>query len=84
MPRSCASERAFVKAVRSAKAIDLWDAWLLAEADASLALRAWSDASGADKARSYAAYLAALDREERAGQVLADRVRRDFPRQQVA
>jgi hypothetical protein len=62
-----------------AKPIDLWDAWLFAEADASLALATWTRAAGGDKARAYATYAAALDREERAGQVLALCVGRQGP-----
>lgn len=54
-----------------AKPIDLWDAWLFAEAEASLALATWNRAPHGDKARAYAAYAAALDREEQAGRVLA-------------
>jgi hypothetical protein len=50
--------------------IDLWDAWLFAEADASVALRDWSCAPDADKSAAYAAYRAALDREEQAAAVL--------------
>jgi hypothetical protein len=49
-----------------ARLIDLWDAWLFAEADASLALGDWSCAAEADKSDAYAAYRAALDREEQA------------------
>jgi hypothetical protein len=54
-----------------AKPIDLWDAWLFAEADASLALAAWTHAPDGDKASAYATYEAALDREEQAARVLA-------------
>jgi hypothetical protein len=54
-----------------AKPIDLWDAWLFAEAEASLALAVWTDAPWSDKARAHAAYAAALDREEQAARVLA-------------
>jgi hypothetical protein len=50
--------------------IDLWDAWLFAEADASLALGNWSWAADAEKSDAYAAYRAALDREEQAAVVL--------------
>jgi hypothetical protein len=50
--------------------IDLWDAWLFAEADASLALRDWSCAADTDESAAYAAYRAALDREELAAVVL--------------
>jgi hypothetical protein len=54
-----------------AKPIDLWDAWLFAEAEASLALATWTHAADADKARTYATYAAALDHEEQAAGVLA-------------
>jgi hypothetical protein len=53
------------------KPIDLWDAWLFAEADASLALATWTRAPDSEKATAYATYAAALDREEQAGRVLA-------------
>jgi hypothetical protein len=53
--------------------IDLWDAWLFAEADASVALRDWSCAADADKSAAYAAYRAALEREEQAAVVLEDK-----------
>jgi hypothetical protein len=55
---------------REARLIDLWDAWLFAEADASLELRGWSRAAEADKSAAYVAYRAALDREEQAAVVL--------------
>ena len=55
----------------NAKPIDLWDAWLFAEAEASLALATWTRAADGDKADAYATYVAALDREEQAGRVLA-------------
>jgi hypothetical protein len=51
--------------------IELWDAWLFAEAEATLALATWNRASSDDRARAYAVYAAALDREEQAGLVLA-------------
>jgi hypothetical protein len=60
---------------REAEPIDLWDAWLFAEAEASLTLQAWSSAPDDDKAAAYAGYRAALEREEQAARVLADRVR---------
>jgi hypothetical protein len=50
--------------------IDLWDAWLFAAADASLALGDWRCAADADKPAAYTAYRAALDREEQAAVVL--------------
>jgi hypothetical protein len=60
--------------VRDAKPIDLWDAWLFAEAEASLMLRAWLSAATTDKMWTHAGYRAALDREEHAARVLADRL----------
>ena len=54
-----------------AKRSDLWHAWLFAEAEASVALATWNRAPHDDKARAYAAYVAALEREEQAGRVLA-------------
>jgi hypothetical protein len=55
--------------------IDLYDAWLFAEADTSLALGAWRAAGQAVKADSFAGYRAALDREEQAARALALRLR---------
>jgi hypothetical protein len=54
---------------------DLFDAWMFAEADATLALAAWRSAPRAEKSDAHAAYLAALDREAHAAEVLAGRVR---------
>ena len=48
----------------------LFDAWLFAEADATLALAAWHSAASDDKAAAYAAYRAALDREAQAARML--------------
>jgi hypothetical protein len=48
----------------------LFDAWLFAEADATLALAAWSCAASDDKAATYATYRAALDREAEAARTL--------------
>jgi hypothetical protein len=59
--------------VRDAKPVDLWDAWLFAAAESSLMLQAWR-AAPADLAGAYAGYRAALDREEQAALVLADRL----------
>jgi hypothetical protein len=61
--------------VRDATPIDLFDAWLWAEADATLTLEAWNSAATADKSWAHSAYRAALDREEHAARVLAARVR---------
>jgi hypothetical protein len=54
--------------------IDLFDAWMFAEADAGLALAAWRDASRDEKADAYAAYAAALDRETQACRLLQGRL----------
>jgi hypothetical protein len=48
----------------------LFDAWLFAEADATLALAAWRSAASDDKTAAYAAYRAALDREAQAARML--------------
>jgi hypothetical protein len=48
----------------------LFDAWLFAEADATLALGAWRSAASDDKATAYTTYRAALDREARAARML--------------
>lgn len=55
--------------------IDLYDAWLFAEADATLALAAWRSAGRADKPDAHTAYVAALDRESHAANVLEYRLR---------
>jgi hypothetical protein len=57
--------------VASVHSEDLWDAWAFAEDDARAALRAWEAAPESLKADRYAAYRAALDREERAAVLLA-------------
>jgi hypothetical protein len=60
--------------LRDVKPILLWDAWLFAEAEASLMLEAWLSAPPTDKAFRHAGYRAALDREEHAARVLAERM----------
>ena len=52
----------------------LFDAWLLAEADATLALAAWRSAASDHKAAAYATYRAALDREAQTARMLALRL----------
>jgi hypothetical protein len=52
----------------------LWDAWAFAAMEAELALAVWNKAKHDLKAAAFAAYQAALDREERAAVVLAARV----------
>jgi hypothetical protein len=51
-------------------ASEIWEAWLIAEAEVELAYREWAAASSAERGDRYAAYLAALDREGQAAVVL--------------
>jgi hypothetical protein len=53
---------------------DLYDAWMFAEVDATLALATWRSAARPDKPAAHAAYVAALDRESHAAVVLARRL----------
>jgi hypothetical protein len=71
-----------VEALHEAKPVDLFDAWLFAEAECELALQGWSAAGAKEKAAAHAAYSAALDCEERAARILRDRLRftHDAPR----
>ena len=48
----------------------LFDAWLFAEADATLALAAWRSAASDDKAAAYATYRVDMDREAQAARML--------------
>jgi len=57
-------------------AIDLYGAWMFAQAESTLALADWRVAPGSDKGDAHAAYVAALDREARAAEVLARRLKR--------
>jgi hypothetical protein len=50
---------------------ELWDAWAFAAMETELALGAWSKAAQGLKATAFAAYRAALDREEHAAAMLA-------------
>jgi hypothetical protein len=54
--------------------LEFWDAWQFAATEATLKLRIWSTAPNETKAHAYATYRAALDREEQAARVLADRL----------
>jgi hypothetical protein len=49
---------------------DLFDAWLFAETDATLAMADWRSAPHEDKGDAYAVYVAALDREDQAARLL--------------
>ena len=53
---------------------ELFDAWLQAELDASISLARWRDADDGARGDAHAAYLAALDREAHAADVLRRRV----------
>jgi hypothetical protein len=55
-------------------AIELWDAWVFAEVETGLALDIWYGADHEHKRNAYAAYVAALDREEQAANTLALRL----------
>jgi hypothetical protein len=50
---------------------DFFDAWVFAAADAERALVGWELAAVRDRTNAYLAYRAALDREERAAQMLS-------------
>jgi hypothetical protein len=52
----------------------LWDAWAFAAVEAELALDAWLKAAHSLKEATFAAYHAALDREEQAAAELAARL----------
>jgi hypothetical protein len=60
--------------IRLLSPASLYDDWLVAETEASLALTAWREARPAAKARAYGAYVAALAREARAADLLAARL----------
>lgn len=52
----------------------LYDDWLVAETEASLALTAWREAERGDKPAAYARYVAAVDVEEDAALRLYERL----------
>jgi hypothetical protein len=56
------------------RAEELWDAWVFAAFEAELALDAWKKAASGLKESAFAAYHAALDREEQAAAALASRI----------
>jgi hypothetical protein len=49
----------------------LWETWRMAQARSELALNTWYAASKGDKARTYATYTAALEREGLVADLLA-------------
>jgi len=61
--------------LRRMRPADLFDAWMFAEADATLALAAWRSAPRAEERNAHTAYVAALDRETHAADVLHRRLR---------
>ena len=60
--------------LRRVQPVELFDAWLFAETDATLALSAWWSAPSSEEADAYATYRAALDREAHAAGLLALRL----------
>ena len=50
----------------------LWETWRLAQARSELALNTWYAAPRSDKARTYATYAAALEREALMADLLAE------------
>lgn len=61
--------------LRRLRPADLYDAWLFAAAEATLSLSRWRHAPHREKGDAYAAYVAALDREAHAAEVLARQLR---------
>ena len=57
--------------------LELFDAWIQAEHDASASLARWHDAEDGAKGDAHVGYLAALDREAHAAEVLRQRVQLD-------
>ena len=55
-------------------AVDLYGAWMFAQAECTLAMAAWRGAARSDKRDAHAVYVAALDREAKAADVLARRL----------
>ena len=53
---------------------ELFDLWLIAAVESSIALSAWITASWAEKGDAHAVYRASLDREQHAAAVIARRV----------
>jgi hypothetical protein len=60
--------------IRRLRPADLFDAWMLAETEATLALAAWRWAPRDKKGDAHSTYVAALDREAQAAGLLALRI----------
>jgi hypothetical protein len=73
-PASTLSTDAPTKLRTGARTMEFWDAWAFAAVESGLALEAWMSASHEEKELGYFAYLASLDREEKAAAALAERV----------
>jgi hypothetical protein len=58
------------------RTVELYDAWLFAEADATIALADWRRAPSPGAGSAYAAYRAAAEREATAATALATRLTR--------
>jgi hypothetical protein len=57
-----------------------YDAWRLAADDATDALHAWTSAATSTRDAAFTTYRAALDREQRAAQILAHHAHGEEPR----
>jgi hypothetical protein len=62
------------RAIQRLRPADLFDAWMFAEADATLAMATWRAAPCEEKRDAYAAYVAAFDRETQAASIFALRL----------
>lgn len=69
--RSPTAEPAAPPDLRELTPADLFDLWLLAAADSSLALAAWRGAGTGERDDAFAAYRAAAEREAAAAETLA-------------
>jgi hypothetical protein len=71
MPQSRWSLRRLARlSLAGLRPAELFDEWMSAETEASLALAAWRSAHSDEKADAYAAYRAALEREAQAARTL--------------
>jgi hypothetical protein len=56
--------------MRTSRRAELYDAWMLAAAESTLALTSWRSAPRGEKRGAYEAYVATLDREADAAWLL--------------
>jgi hypothetical protein len=73
-PERTLTTQAPPKVRAQARTMEFWDAWAFAAVESGLALEAWMSAPQDEKELGYFAYLASLDREEKAASALAERV----------